>query len=348
MMSLPKAPFSKLTLMVRLIFVWACVVLSTFSVASTLSDVRKADQLRCGVSTGVPGFSNPDKYGHWSGLDVDVCRAVAAAVLGSADKVRYIPLTPKDRFNALQLNEIDMLSRITTWTHTRDTTLGIIFAGVSFYDGQGFMVPSDSGITSALELDRAAICVQTGTTSAQNLADYFREHSLSYQPVSFASSDQAINGFNAGRCSAVTSDLSQLYAQRTTLDDQNSVRILPTVISKEPLGPAVRQDDMQWYNIVKWTLFTLVNAEELGISRVNVDDMKASNKPVIQRMLGVNADTGLKMGLTSDWAYQIIRQVGNYQEIFDENVGKDSPLNIERGLNELWSNGGILFAPPLI
>jgi general L-amino acid transport system substrate-binding protein len=326
----------------------ALVFLVGSSLGSTLNDVKKAGYIKCGVSTGIPGFSNPDRQGNWSGLDVDICRALAAAVLGSADKVRYIPLTPKDRFNALQSAEIDVLSRVTTWTHSRDTTLDIIFAGVSFYDGQGFMVSSESGIKSPAELKGAAICVQSGTTSAQNLADYFREIELSYQPVTFSSSDQAFNAFKAGGCNAVTADLSQLYAQRTKLDDPASASILAAVISKEPLGPAVRQDDMQWYNIVKWTLFTLVNAEELGVNSTNVDELKKSKKPVIQRMLGVNSDTGAPMGLEADWAYRLIKQVGNYQEIFDRNVGKDSKLNIDRGLNSLWNKGGILFAPPLI
>jgi len=333
---------SKLTVAILLSFV------SVIATASTLSDVRKAGYLKCGVSTGIPGFSNPDRQGNWSGLDVDVCRSVAAAVLGSSEKVRYIPLTPKDRFNALQSGEIDILSRITTWTHSRDTTLDIIFAGVSFYDGQGFMVQEDSGIRNPKDLNGAAICVQYGTTTEQNLADYFREHGLRYQPVSFASSDRAINGFKAGRCSAVTSDLSQLYAQRTKLEDPEDAKILSAVISKEPLGPAVRQDDMQWYNIVKWTLFSLLNAEELGVDSVNVDEMRKSKKPVVQRLLGVNADTGRAMGLSSDWAYQIVKQVGNYSEIFDKNVGVNSDLKIERGLNSLWNKGGIMFAPPLI
>lgn len=321
---------------------------ASFVAASTLSDVRKAGFLTCGVSTGIPGFSSPDKQGRWSGLDVDVCRAVAAAVLGSADKVRYVPLTPKDRFNALQSGEIDILSRITTWTHSRDTTLDIIFAGVSFYDGQGFMVRRDAGIETPADLDGAAICVQKGTTTEQNLADYFREKGLRYQPVTFTSSDRAINGFKAGRCGAVTSDLSQLYAQRTRLPEPTEAIVLPTVISKEPLGPAVRQDDMQWYNIVKWCLFALVNAEELGVTSANVDEMRRSNKPVIQRLLGVNADTGRAMGLSADWGYKIIKQVGNYQEIYHRNIGEGSSLKIDRGLNRLWNDGGILFAPPLI
>jgi general L-amino acid transport system substrate-binding protein len=330
------------------LFTIVCLCIALTVQASTLNDVRKAGLLKCGVSTGIPGFSNPDRKGNWSGLDVDVCRAVAAAVLGSSEKVRYIPLTPKDRFNALQAGEIDVLSRITTWTHSRDTTLDIIFAGVSFYDGQGFMVRKDSGIRSPKDLNGSAICVQQGTTTEQNLADFFREHELRYQPVTFASSDRAINGFKAGRCSAVTSDLSQLYAQRTKLEAPDEALILTAVISKEPLGPAVRQDDMQWYNIVKWCLFSLVNAEELGVSSLNVDEMRKSNKPVVQRLLGVNADTGRAMGLPSDWGYQIIKQVGNYQEIFDRNVGSGSDLKIDRGLNSLWSKGGIMFAPPLI
>lgn len=315
--------------------------------ASTLKDVREKDYLDCGVSTGIPGFSNPDSQGQWSGLDVDVCRAVAAAVLGDATKVRYTPLTPNDRFDALGTGEVDLLSRNTTWTHSRDTTLGMIFAGISYYDGQGFMVTRASGFESAAELDGAAICIQSGTTSELNLADYFREHGMKYQPVAFNTSDQTLGGFEAGRCNVVSSDLSQLYAQRTRLDEPDSVRILPDAISKEPLGPAVRQDDMQWYNIVKWTLYAMVNAEEYGVNQTNVDDMRGSDKPVIQRMLGVNGDTGRAMGLSADWAYQIIKQVGNYGEVFERNVGQNSTLGFDRGLNELWSRGGILYAPPL-
>ncbi|GGX71073.1 amino acid ABC transporter substrate-binding protein [Saccharospirillum salsuginis] len=314
---------------------------------ATLGDVRGKDYLDCGVSTGIPGFSNPDSQGRWSGLDVDVCRAVAAAVLGDADKVRYTPLTPSDRFNALSSGEVDLLSRNTTWTHSRDTTMGMIFAGIAFYDGQGFMVTRSSGLTSASELNGAAVCIQSGTTSELNLADYFREHNMKYQPVAFTTSDQTLEGFQAGRCNVLSSDLSQLYAQRTRLKDRDSVRILPEVISKEPLGPAVRQGDMQWYNIVKWTLYAMVNAEEYGVNQSNVDDMRASDKPVIQRMLGVNGDTGRAMGLSADWAYQIIKQVGNYGEVFERNVGQDSELGFDRGLNELWSRGGILYAPPL-
>ncbi|PTY37385.1 amino acid ABC transporter substrate-binding protein [Saccharospirillum sp. MSK14-1] len=325
----------------------AGVCFSLSATASTLSEVRAKDQLDCGVSTGIPGFSNPDNQGHWSGLDVDICRAVAAAVLGDATKVRFTPLTPGDRFSALSSGEIDMLSRNTTWTHSRDTTLGMIFAGIAFYDGQGFMVQRTSGIQSVNDLGGAAVCVQGGTTSELNLADYFREHGLNYQPVSFATSDLALEGFQAGRCAVLSSDLSQLYALRTRLEKRDSVLMLPEVISKEPLGPAVRQDDMQWYNIVKWTLYALVNAEEYGVTQTNVDAMRRSNKPVIQRMLGVNGDTGRAMGLSADWAYQIVRQVGNYGEVFDRNIGPDTPLGFDRGLNSLWSEGGLLYAPPL-
>lgn len=329
-----------------LMIVGACCLAAAVQ-ASTLDDVRSKGRLDCGVSTGIPGFSNPDQQGRWSGLDVDICRAVAAAVLGDASKVRYTPLTPSDRFAALSSGEIDLLSRNTTWTHSRDTTLGMIFAGIAFYDGQGFMVQRASGIRSLDDLGGAAVCVQGGTTSELNLADYFREQDQIYQPVSFDTSDQALEGFQAGRCAVLSSDLSQLYALRTRLKDRDTVLMLPQVISKEPLGPAVRQDDMQWYNIVKWTLYALVNAEEYGVNQGNVDAMRESDKPVIQRMLGVNGDTGRAMGLSADWAYQIVKQVGNYAEIFERNVGPNTPLGFDRGMNALWSDGGLLYAPPL-
>jgi len=331
-------------------FIWAVavlVVLATASQASTLGDVISKDYLDCGVSTGIPGFSNPNAEGRWSGLDVDVCRAVAAAVLGDAEKVRYTPLPPGARFNALASGEVDMLSRNTTWTHTRDTTLGMIFAGIVFYDGQGFMVTQSSDISELTDLNGSAICIQSGTTSELNVADYFRELSMNYQPVVFATSDQTLRGFEAGRCNVLTSDLSQLYALRTRLRNPASVTILADVISKEPLGPAVRQDDMQWYNIVKWTVFAMVNSEEYGVNQSNVDAMRESPKPVIQRMLGVNATTGRAMGISADWAYQIIRQVGNYGEVFNRNVGPNSSLGFDRGLNQLWNKGGLLYAPPL-
>jgi general L-amino acid transport system substrate-binding protein len=303
--------------------------------------------LSCGVSTGLPGFSLPDKTNKWSGLDVDVCRAVAAAVLGSAQKVKFTPLTAKERFTALQSGEIDILSRNTTWTHTRDTSLGLNFAGVTYYDGQGFMVSKKLGVKSVKELSGAAVCIQAGTTTELNLADYFRLHGLKYKSVVFDTSDQSIKGFESGRCDVLTSDQSQLYALRTKLAKPGNAIVLPEIISKEPLGPVVRQGDDQWFNIVKWTINALINAEEFGITSKNAASMKSSKNPGIQRLLGTKDDMGKKLGLSNDWAANAIMQVGNYSEIFERNVGKGTPLNIARGVNALWSQGGILYAPPI-
>ena len=313
----------------------------------TLAAVKAKGVLSCGVSTGLPGFSAPDKSNKWSGLDVDVCRAVAAAVLGSADKVKFTPLTAKERFTALQSGEIDILSRNTTWTHTRDTSLGLNFAGVSYYDGQGFMVSTKLGVKSAKELSGAAVCIQAGTTTELNLADYFRFNNLKYKSVVFDTSDQSGKGFESGRCDVLTSDQSQLYALRTKLADPTKAVVLPEIISKEPLGPVVRQGDDQWFNIVKWTLNALINAEELGINAANVASMKSSKNPSVQRVLGTASDMGKKLGLGNDWAANAIGQVGNYSEIFERNVGKGTPLNIARGVNALWSKGGIMYAPPI-
>jgi general L-amino acid transport system substrate-binding protein len=315
--------------------------------AATLDDVKKRGMLSCGVSTGLPGFSLPDKTNKWSGLDVDVCRAVAAAVLGSAQKVKFTPLTAKERFTALQSGEIDILSRNTTWTHTRDTSLGLNFAGVTYYDGQGFMVSKKLGVKSVKELSGAAVCIQAGTTTELNLADYFRLHGLKYKSVVFDTSDQSIKGFESGRCDVLTSDQSQLYALRTKLAKPGNAIVLPEIISKEPLGPVVRQGDDQWFNIVKWTINALINAEEFGITSKNAASMKSSKNPGIQRLLGTKDDMGKKLGLSNDWAANAIMQVGNYSEIFERNVGKGTPLNIARGVNALWSQGGILYAPPI-
>jgi general L-amino acid transport system substrate-binding protein len=315
---------------------------------STLDAVNKQGELRCGVNTGLPGFSAPNDKGVWSGIDVDICRAVAAAVLGKAGAVKYVPLTAKERFTALQTGEIDLLSRNTTWTATRDTALGLNFAGVDYYDGQGFMVKKALGLKSAKELNGASICILAGTTTELNVADWFRTHKMSYQPVVFDTSDQTVRGFEAGRCDALTSDRSQLYALRVKLADPSSAVVLPDVISKEPLGPVVRQGDDQWLNIVKWTLFALVDAEEYRVTSANVDQMKAkSTNPSVRRLLGSLGDIGKGMGLRSDWAYQAIKQVGNYGEIFERNLGESTPLGIERGLNALWTDGGILYAPPI-
>jgi len=319
----------------------------TTQASGTLDTVKKKGFVQCGVNTGLPGFSNPDDKGHWTGLDVDVCRAVAAATLGDANKVKYTPLTAKERLTALQSGEIDILSRNTTWTLTRDTALGINFAGVSYYDGQGFMVNKDLGITNALELDGATVCINAGTTTELNLADYFRKHQMQYTPVVFDTSDHSIKGFEAGRCDVFTSDQSQLYSLRLKLATPNSVKVLPDIISKEPLGPVVRQGDDDWFNVVKWSLFALINAEEMGVTSKNVDKMKTSTNPSIKRLLGVEMNMGRGLGLSNQWAYNIIKQVGNYAEVFERNIGKGSPLKIKRGLNALWSQGGIQYAPPI-
>jgi general L-amino acid transport system substrate-binding protein len=325
----------------------AVAIMSVAANAGTLDDVKKKGMLSCGVSTGLPGFSLPDKTNKWSGLDVDVCRAVAAAVLGSAQKVKFTPLTAKERFTALQSGEIDILSRNTTWTHTRDTSLGLNFAGVTYYDGQGFMVSKKLGVKSVKELSGAAVCIQAGTTTELNLADYFRLHGLKYKSVVFDTSDQSIKGFESGRCDVLTSDQSQLYALRTKLAKPGNAIVLPEIISKEPLGPVVRQGDDQWFNIVKWTINALINAEEFGITSKNAASMKSSKNPSVQRLLGTKDDMGKKLGLSNDWAANAIMQVGNYSEIFERNVGKGTPLNIARGVNALWSQGGILYAPPI-
>lgn len=316
------------------------------SASATLESVKEKGYLSCGVSTGLPGFSNPDDKGQWSGLDVDVCRAVAAATLKDASKVKFVPLTAKERFTALQSGEIDVLSRNTTWTLTRDASLGLNFTGVSYYDGQGFMVKKDLGVKSAKELDGASICIQSGTTSELNLADYFRANDMEYQPVVFDTSDGTAKGFDADRCDVLTSDQSQLYALRVRLSKPDSAVVLPEVISKEPLGPVVRQGDDQWFNIVKWSLAAMINGEELGLNSDNIKAQKASSDPNVRRLLGIDGPKGKGLALDDDWSLRIIEQVGNYEEIFNRNVGAESPLQIERGLNALWNDGGILYAPP--
>lgn len=312
--------------------------------ADTLDSVKSKGYVQCGVSTGLPGFSNADASGNWQGLDVDVCRAVAAAALGDAGKVKYTPLTAKERFTALQSGEIDMLSRNTTWTLTRDGSLGLNFAGVNYYDGQGFMVSKDLGVKSALELDGAAVCIQAGTTTELNLADYFRENGMKYKSVTYDTSDATIKGFEAGRCDMLSSDQSQLYALRIKLKNPAGAIVLPEVISKEPLGPVVRQGDDKWFNIVKWSLMAMVNAEELGVTSSNADNMKNSQNPSIGRFM---SGQGEKLGLNDDWAFNIVKQVGNYGEAFERNVGMGSPLKISRGLNALWKKGGLQYAPPI-
>ncbi|MEM8687649.1 MAG: amino acid ABC transporter substrate-binding protein [Pseudomonadota bacterium] len=315
--------------------------------AATLDDVKAKGHIQCGVSQGLAGFSNPDDKGNWTGMDVDVCRAVAAAVFGDASKVKYTPLSAKERFTALQSGEVDMLSRNTTWTATRDTALGLNFAGVNYYDGQGFMVRKSLGVTSALQLAGAAVCTNTGTTTELNVADYFRANNMKYEVVAFEKADEVVQAYDKGRCDVYTTDASGLYSQRLKLSNADDHIVLPEIISKEPLGPVVRQGDDQWFNLVKWSLFLMVNAEEMGVTSKNVDEMKGSSNPAVKRLLGVEGNFGENLGVGNDWGYNIIKQVGNYGESFDANVGPDTPLGIARGVNALWSKGGIQYAPPV-
>ena len=317
--------------------------------ATTLEAVKAKGFIQCGVSQGVPGFSNPDDAGNWSGIDVDVCRAVAAAVFGDASKVKYSGLTAKARFTALSSGEIDILSRNTTWTMTRDTQLGLNFAGVNYYDGQGMMVPTALGVSSAVELDGANICTNTGTTTELNITDYFRMNGMKFNLVAFEKADDVVAAYDAGRCDVYTTDRSALAAQRTKLTAPDTHMVLPEIISKEPLGPVVRQGDDQWFNIVKWSLNAMINAEEMGITSANVNSMvyDAGASPAEKRFVGKEGTFGQELGLQSDWAAQIISQVGNYGESYDRNVGPNTPVKLERGVNALWSQGGILYAPPI-
>ena len=319
------------------------------SAGETLDAVKERDTLRCGVNTGLAGFSIADEQGNWSGLDVDYCRAVAAAVLGDADKVEYTPLSAQQRFTALQTGEIDILSRNTTWTLTRDASLGLHHAGVTFYDGQGFMVPADLEVDSATELDGASVCVQAGTTTELNMSDYFRANDMDFEPVVFESLSESLNAFFEGRCQVYTTDKSQLASIKSVeAPNPDDYKILPETISKEPLGPMVRRGDDQWFAIARWVRIALIQAEESGVTSDNVDEMKAnSDNPMIRRMLGEASDMGEKLKLDGEWAYRAIKQVGNYGEIYRRNVGPDTPLGLERGVNDLWTEGGILYAPPI-
>jgi general L-amino acid transport system substrate-binding protein len=317
--------------------------------AATLDDVQSRGTLNCGVSTGLAGFSNPDSEGEWTGLDVDVCKAIAAAILGDADAVSYTPLTAQQRFTVLQSGEVDLLSRNTTWTLTRDTSLGLNFAGVTFYDGQGFMVPRALGVTSASELDGASVCVQPGTTTELNLADYFRANGMNFEPVVIEQLEEVNAAYFAGRCDVYTTDASGLASIRSTVaPDPAEHVILQDIISKEPLGPAVRQGDDEFFNVVKWVVYALVEAEELGVTSENVDELReTSDNPAIRRLLGTTPGMGENLGLSEDWAYEAIKQVGNYGEIFERNVGVDTPLGLDRGVNDLWTRGGLMYAMPV-
>jgi general L-amino acid transport system substrate-binding protein len=331
------------------IFAVAAALGFTASAASaqTLATVKNRGTLNCGANGTLAGFGLPDAQGKWTGLDVDVCRAIAAAIFNDVNKVKFVPLSAKDRFTALQSGEVDVLIRNTTWTSSRDTSLGLNFTGVDYYDGQGFMVRKSLKVNSALELGDASVCVQQGTTTELNLADYFRAHNMKLKTVTFATANEAVKAYDAGRCDAYTTDASGLYAERLRTANPNDHIVLPEIISKEPLGPAVRHGDDQWFDIVKWVFFAMINAEELGITQKNVDEMTKSTNPEIKRFVGTEGNYGEQLGLTKDWAVRIVKAVGNYGEAFDRNVGAGSPLKIDRGLNRLWTKGGIQYAPPI-
>lgn len=321
---------------------------TTAAFADTLEDVKAKGYVQCGVTGGVAGFSAPDENNNWSGLEVDYCRAIAAAIFDDPDAVRYTPLTSTERFAALSSGEIDVLSRTTTWTMSRDTQLGINFAGVMFYDGQGFMVHKDSGITSALDLSGAAVCIESGTTTELNAADYFSANNMEYNPIVFVDQDEVFAAYLDGRCDVYTTDSSALAAERATKTSNPADHvILPEIISKEPLGPSVRQGDDTWFNIARWVYFALLDAEELGVTKVNVDEMLGSDNPSIKRLLGVEGDFGTPLGLDKDWAYRIIKHLGNYGEMYEAHVGPNTPIGLERGINALWTDGGIQYAPPI-
>ena len=316
--------------------------------AATLDDVRTAGELKCGINTGLPGFAFTNDAGQWTGFDVAYCRALAAAVLGDPDKVKWVNLTGKNRFPALTSGEIDVLSRNTTWTFSRDVDLGFTFVGVNYYDGQGFIGRTALGAKSLKELDGASVCIQTGTTTQLNLADYFRANGITYEPVPIETNEEARKAYEAERCDAYTTDASGLAATRSTFPDPKAHMIFPEIISKEPLGPLVRQGDDQWADIARWTLNALINAEEFGITAANVEEMaKGTENPEINRMLGSEGSLAEMIGLEKDWAVNSIKAEGNYGEIFERYLGSSTPLALERGLNALWNNGGILYAPPM-
>jgi general L-amino acid transport system substrate-binding protein len=313
--------------------------------AQTLKTVKDRGSLVCGVSQGLPGSSTPDDKGNWTGLDVDYCRAIASAIFNDPTKVKFSPLSTKDRFEALKAGEIDVLSRNSTWTLSRDASYN--FIGVNYYDGQGFMVRKALKVNSALELNGASVCVQTGTTTELNLGDYFRSNSMRYEVIAFATADETIKAYEGGRCDAFTTDVSQLYSEKLKLAKADDHVILPEIISKEPLGPMVRHGDDQWFDLVKWVHFAMINAEELGVNSKNVDEASKSNMPEIKRLVGTEGNFGEQLGLTKDWAVRIVKHVGNYGEVFERNVGSGSRLGISRGINRLWTKGGIQYAPPI-
>ena len=315
--------------------------------AGTLDDVKARGKLNCGVSTGVPGFAEPDANGVWQGFDVAVCRAVAAAVLGDSTAIEFVPTTGKTRFTALAAGEIDMLARNTTWTFSRDVDLKFEFVGVNYYDGQGFMVPTALGVSSAKELDGATVCIQTGTTTELNLADFFRSNNISYEPVPIETGSEAAQLFLAGSCDVYTTDASALAAQRANFPNPSDYVVLPEIVSKEPLGPLVRHGDNNWGDVVRWTLNALITAEELGVTSDNIAELSAgTNNPEVNRLLGSEGTLGEMLGLDAEWAKRAIMAGGNYGEVFASNIGEDTNIGLARGLNAQWTNGGLIYSPP--
>jgi general L-amino acid transport system substrate-binding protein len=317
------------------------------SAQATLQSVKQKGFLTCGSNTGLAGFGQPDAQGNWTGLDVEFCRAIAAAIFDDPTKVRFIPLSAKDRFTALQSGEVDVLSRNSTVTMSRDTQLGLDFPAVNYYDGQGFMVRKKLGVSSAKELNGASVCTQQGTTTELNLADYFRANNMKYEVVTFATSDETFKAYDAGRCDAFTTDASGLYSERLRASNPDDHIVLPEIISKEPLGPAVRHGDNQWGDIIRWVHMAMLNAEELGVTKANVDQQKSSTNPDVRRLLGLEGKFGEPLGLTNDWGYRVIKHVGNYGESFDRTVGEGSRLKIKRGQNALWTKGGLQYGIPI-
>ncbi len=335
-------------------FLWSVtamlIVMAGFTAPSgaiTLEEVKERGELNCGVSTGLPGFSNPDSEGKWSGLDVDICRAVAAAVLGDAGRVKFVPLTEKTQMTALQSGEVDLLSKSIAWTMTGDTALGLHFTGISLYDGQSLLVRRILNVTSALELSGVILCLQGGSAYGARLQDYLKEHNIVYKVLATGDTAQDLEEIAAGRCDVMTGRRSRLYGLLRKIEKPEELMVLPEVISREPVGPVVRQGDDGWFNLVRWTLFAMINAEAYGVSSVTVEAAKLSSEPNVRRLLGLEGIKGKGLGVADDWVYQVIRQVGNYGEIFERNIGTGSPLKMDRGLNALWNKGGILYAPPM-
>jgi general L-amino acid transport system substrate-binding protein len=329
------------------LLVAAFAIVYEFYDTRTLKRTVRRGEVLCGVNAGLPGFSIPDDKGNWTGFDVDFCRAVAAAIFDDPNKAKFVPLDANERFKELQSRKVDILSRNSTWSMSREENYDLYFPAVAYYDGQGFMLPRSRNIDTALDLNNSKVCVQASTTTELNLADYFRANNIKYEEVKFPKLDEVVKAYEAGKCDTFTADVSQLYALRLNLAKPDDHVILPDVISKEPLAPVVRQRDDDWMMIVKWTLYAMINAEELGVTSQNIDEALKSKKPDVMRLVGTEGSYGEDLGLTKDWAVRIIRRVGNYGEVYERNVGSGSKLHIPRGLNQLWSAGGIQYAPPI-